>query len=166
MLSRVASTAARTAARGMCSQRPVGVRAFSVELTEDQKSIQKTARDFAINKMIPKAAHYDKTMEYPREIFNEAWELGLVNTHIPTEYGGLGLHALEGVIIAEELAYGCTGARPPSHSPRVRAKAKRGPHPVSSRPRSLQPWAHADTGWAGRAGLVCPWRRAARVTEN
>jgi acyl-CoA dehydrogenase len=39
----------------------------------------------------------------------QAWELGLVNGHIPTEYGGLGLHALDGVIIAEELAYGCTG---------------------------------------------------------
>lgn len=39
----------------------------------------------------------------------QAWELGLVNGHIPTEFGGLGLHALDGVIIAEELAYGCTG---------------------------------------------------------
>lgn len=32
-----------------------------------------------------------------------------MNTHIPTEYGGLGLHALDGVIVAEELAYACTG---------------------------------------------------------
>lgn len=32
-----------------------------------------------------------------------------MNSHIPQEYGGLGLHALDGVIIAEELAYGCTG---------------------------------------------------------
>lgn len=32
-----------------------------------------------------------------------------MNTHVPSEYGGAGLLALDGVIIAEELAYGCTG---------------------------------------------------------
>ena len=47
--------------------------------------------------------------EYPTEIFNKAWELGLVNTHIPEKFGGLGLGCLEGCIIAEELAHGCTG---------------------------------------------------------
>jgi len=39
----------------------------------------------------------------------QAWELGLVNAHIPTEYGGLGLHTVEACIINEELAYGCSG---------------------------------------------------------
>jgi acyl-CoA dehydrogenase len=48
-------------------------------------------------------------MEYPRDVFDKAWELGLVNTHVPESVGGLGLGCLEGVIIAEELAYGCTG---------------------------------------------------------
>jgi alkylation response protein AidB-like acyl-CoA dehydrogenase len=32
-----------------------------------------------------------------------------VNLHVPTEYGGAGLHALDGVVVGEELAYGCTG---------------------------------------------------------
>ena len=58
---------------------------------------------------MPKEKEYDASMEYPREIFNKAWELGLVNTHIPTDYGGAGLGAIEGVVIAEEMAYGCTG---------------------------------------------------------
>jgi len=48
-------------------------------------------------------------MKYPEPIFNKAWELGLVNTHVPQEYGGLGLHCLDGVVIQEELAYACTG---------------------------------------------------------
>lgn len=48
-------------------------------------------------------------MEYPQDVFKQAWELGLVNSHVPEEYGGLGLGAVDGVIIAEELAYGCTG---------------------------------------------------------
>merc|ERR1719473_2632127 len=48
-------------------------------------------------------------MAFPRPIFDKAWELGLVNTHIGEECGGLGLGCTEGVIIGEELAYGCTG---------------------------------------------------------
>ena len=48
-------------------------------------------------------------MEYPIDIFTKAWELGLCNSHIPGVYGGLGLGALSGCIIGEELAYGCTG---------------------------------------------------------
>lgn len=58
---------------------------------------------------MPKAAQYDKSMEYPHDIFRKAWELGLVNTHVPQEYGGLGLHCADGVVITEELAYACTG---------------------------------------------------------
>ena len=67
------------------------------------------ARDFARNEMIPVAAEYDRSMEFPQKIFDKAWELGLVNTHIEEAHGGLGLGCLEGVIIGEELAYGCTG---------------------------------------------------------
>lgn len=81
----------------------------SFKLTDDQRSFQETARKFAREEMIPKEKHYDTTMEFPREIFNKAWDLGLCNSHIPMQYGGLGLGALDGCIIGEELAYGCTG---------------------------------------------------------
>jgi len=78
-------------------------------LSDEQKQLQELARKFAKEEIIPKAAHHDKTGEYPKEIAKKAWELGLMNTHIPQEYGGLGLGVLEGCIITEELAYGCTG---------------------------------------------------------
>jgi acyl-CoA dehydrogenase len=78
-------------------------------LTEEQQQLQDLARKFAKEEIIPKAAHHDESGEYPREIARKAWELGLMNTHIPQEYGGLGLGVLEGCIITEELAYGCTG---------------------------------------------------------
>ena len=58
---------------------------------------------------MPKSAEYDQSGEFPQEIFKQAWELGLVNTHIPVEQGGMGLHCLDGVIISEEFAYACTG---------------------------------------------------------
>merc|ERR1719506_1084991 len=48
-------------------------------------------------------------MDFPQPVFEKAWELGLVNTHVPEDCGGLGLGCFEGVLIGEELAYGCTG---------------------------------------------------------
>ena len=86
-----------------------GAGGFSLQLSEEQAALQGLARQFAVNDVIPVAAQDDQTMEFPREVFNQAWELGLVNTHIPEAYGGLGLGCLEGCIIGEELAYGCTG---------------------------------------------------------
>src|SRR5205823_15060950 len=36
-------------------------------------------------------------------------EVGLMNLNVPTEYGGLGLNAFDGMLVAEELNWGCTG---------------------------------------------------------
>ncbi|KAJ2787542.1 hypothetical protein GGI15_000622 [Coemansia interrupta] len=79
------------------------------QLTEDQLSFQGVARQFAREVIIPAAPHHDKTGEYPVDIIKQAWELGLVNCHIPTEYGGMGLGVFDSAIVSEELAYGCTG---------------------------------------------------------
>ncbi|XP_045403683.1 medium-chain specific acyl-CoA dehydrogenase, mitochondrial isoform X2 [Lemur catta] len=84
---------------------------FSFEFTEQQKEFQATARKFAREEIIPVAAEYDKTGEYPVPLIKRAWELGLMNTHIPESCGGLGLGTLDGCLIAEELAYGCTGVQ-------------------------------------------------------
>jgi len=77
--------------------------------TEDQLAFQKLAREFAQKEIAPKAAHHDETGEYPWEIARKAWEAGLLNTHIPQEYGGMGLGVLDGCIIAEEIAAACSG---------------------------------------------------------
>ncbi len=82
---------------------------IDLSLSEEQIQLQELARKFAKEEIFPKAAHHDQTGEYPREITKKAWELGLMNTHIPAEYGGAGLGVLEGCIITEEFAYGCTG---------------------------------------------------------
>jgi acyl-CoA dehydrogenase len=79
------------------------------ELSDEQKQLQDMARKFARDEMIPHAEHHDRTGEFPHAIIKKAWELGLMNTHVPAEYGGLGLSVLDGCIITEELAYGCTG---------------------------------------------------------
>jgi acyl-CoA dehydrogenase len=78
-------------------------------LTEEQVQLQELARKFAREEIIPKAAYHDQTGEFPREIVRKAWEIGLMNTHVPVEYGGAGLGVLDGCLITEEFAYGCTG---------------------------------------------------------
>ncbi len=78
-------------------------------LTIEQREIRELALKFARNEMIPHAQEYDEQGKFPADIFKQAWELGLINTCIPAEYGGAGFSAVDGVIIGEALAYGCMG---------------------------------------------------------
>jgi acyl-CoA dehydrogenase len=81
------------------------------ELTEEQKALTEMARRFVKERIIPIAAKCDQESRFPREVFEEAWKLGLVNPTLPTEYGGQGLDEVDNVLITEELAYGCTGVQ-------------------------------------------------------
>ncbi|XP_077370763.1 medium-chain specific acyl-CoA dehydrogenase, mitochondrial [Festucalex cinctus] len=84
---------------------------FSFEFTDQQREFQQLARKFAREEIVPHAAQYDKTGEYPVPIIKKAWELGLMNGHIAEEYGGMGLSIFDNCLITEELAYGCTGVQ-------------------------------------------------------
>jgi acyl-CoA dehydrogenase len=77
--------------------------------TSEQNEMRELALKFARQEIIPVAGLYDEEGRFPAEIFKKAWELGLVNTCIPAEYGGNGFTSLEGVLISEALAYGCMG---------------------------------------------------------
>ena len=78
-------------------------------LTPDQLEIKDLAMKFAKNEMMPKAQEFDELAQMPMDILKKAWELGLVNTCIPTEFGGNGFTAVDSMIITEALAYGCMG---------------------------------------------------------
>ncbi len=78
-------------------------------LTNDQLEIKDLAMKFARNEMMPKASEFDEKATMPLDILKKAWELGLVNTCIPAEYGGNGFTAIDSMIITEALAYGCMG---------------------------------------------------------
>jgi len=82
---------------------------LNFEYSTEQKEIREMALKFAKNEMMPKALEFDEKEEMPMDILKQAWELGLVNTCIPTEYGGTGFSALDSMIITESLAYGCLG---------------------------------------------------------
>jgi acyl-CoA dehydrogenase len=78
-------------------------------LSEEQTALCDTARRFTKERIIPVAAAADRDAQFPREVFEEAWRLGLINGTVPTEYGGAGLGELDNALITEQLAYGCTG---------------------------------------------------------
>ncbi|MBI5310958.1 MAG: acyl-CoA dehydrogenase family protein [Actinobacteria bacterium] len=71
--------------------------------------LQETARSFAENEIRPVAEEYDRDSKFPMDVIKKAWEIGLMNTSIPEEYGGGGLDLLSGTIIEEELSWGCSG---------------------------------------------------------
>jgi acyl-CoA dehydrogenase len=78
-------------------------------LTDEQKSMRELAHDFAQKEIRPVAWEYDKEGTWPQDIIDKAWELGLMNGHLPEAYGGPGLTYLDGAIIEEEIAWGCSG---------------------------------------------------------
>lgn len=82
---------------------------FNFELTKEQQEYQQLARKFAQEEIIPVAAHHDKTGEYPWGVIKKAYDVGLINSHIPQKYGGIGLSVLNGCIMTEEITYGCSG---------------------------------------------------------
>src|SRR5215831_9410804 len=78
-------------------------------LSEEQAALAETARRFAKERIIPVAAAADRDAKFPRDVFEEAWKLGLINSTVPPEYGGGGLGELDNATLTEQLAYGCTG---------------------------------------------------------
>jgi acyl-CoA dehydrogenase len=78
-------------------------------LTDEQKDMRQMAHDFAEKEIRPVAWEYDKDGTWPQEIIEKAWELGIMNSHLPEEYGGPGLDYLTGVLIEEEIGWGCSG---------------------------------------------------------
>jgi len=80
-------------------------------LTDEQKSLRELAHDFAEKEIRPAAWELDRDGDWPQAIIDKAHEVGLMNTHIPEEYGGAGLNYFDGCIIEEELSWGCSGVQ-------------------------------------------------------
>ena len=81
---------------------------LSFSPSEEQQMIVNTVKQFANDVMRKKFRECDEEGQIPAEIINTAWELGLVVSCIPEEYGGAGWEhsALTGTLLAEELAWG------------------------------------------------------------
>jgi alkylation response protein AidB-like acyl-CoA dehydrogenase len=73
-------------------------------LTDEQRAIQRTAREFARGEIDPIVDEFDEAARYPREQMAKAGELGLLGVIFPEEYGGAGLGYVEYVLVVTELS--------------------------------------------------------------
>src|SRR6187455_234973 len=82
---------------------------ISFALSDEQKALRELAREFAEKEIRPKAAEYDEHATHPVDLIAKAHELGLMNLHVPESLGGPGLPAFDGMLVGEELNWGCSG---------------------------------------------------------
>ena len=74
------------------------------DLTDEQRLLRDTVRDFARNEVAPVAEELDRTKSFPYEIVAKLGELGLMGIPFPEEYGGGGGDTLSYALAVEELA--------------------------------------------------------------
>jgi len=74
------------------------------ELSPEQREIQALARDFARERIEPHAAEWDREHRFPRELFGQLAELGLMGVCVPEEYGGAGADFVAYILVLEELS--------------------------------------------------------------
>ncbi len=92
---------------------------MDLDLTEEQRMLQQTARDFALREVAPKAAELDKSARWPEELVKRMAELGFLGVMIPTEYGGSGLDTVSYVLAMEEISAACASDSPDKPSVRM-----------------------------------------------
>jgi acyl-CoA dehydrogenase len=80
---------------------------MNLELSEEQKLLQKTVREFAESEVKPLAKELDETGRFPRETFTKAAELGLTGIPFPEEEGGAGFDHIAYSIVIEEISRCC-----------------------------------------------------------
>src|ERR1700721_3579213 len=82
------------------------------ELTEEERMVRDTARDYAQEKLFPRVIAANRDGQTDPAIFREMGELGLLGSTIPEEYGGSGLGYVCYGLIARELERGDSGFPP------------------------------------------------------
>jgi len=80
---------------------------MNFDLTDEEKLVQDTARDFAQKELKPIAAEIDKNHKIPDEILKKMGELGFFGIYVPEEYGGAGLSFVSYALVVEEISKVC-----------------------------------------------------------
>jgi butyryl-CoA dehydrogenase len=92
--------------------------AFDLALTESQELVQRTARDFATEKLRPIAHDIDEQGKVPPAILKELASLGFMGVYVPEELGGAGADVVSYILASEEINRACasTGVIMQSHN--------------------------------------------------
>jgi alkylation response protein AidB-like acyl-CoA dehydrogenase len=74
-----------------------------LNLSSEHEMIRQAARDFAQNELVPIAAEFDETGDFPIDTIRKMGEMGFMGIEIPEEWGGAGLDTLSYVLALEEI---------------------------------------------------------------
>lgn len=87
-------------------------------LTDEQKMLKEMVSKFAEERIGPQASENERNHRFPKEIIEEAGELGLMGIAYPTEYGGAGMDYVSYFLAVEEISRWCasTGVIVSAHS--------------------------------------------------
>lgn len=78
-----------------------------LDLTDEQRMLVETVRDFAASEVEPIAGEIDRNHRFPLETWKKMVELGITGIPISAEYEGAGLGTLAYILVVEELAKVC-----------------------------------------------------------
>ncbi len=73
-------------------------------LTDEQRLLRQTVREFAQAEIAPHVREWDQAQQYPRELIGKMAELGLMGIQIPEQWGGAGMSAIDYCLCLEEIA--------------------------------------------------------------
>jgi butyryl-CoA dehydrogenase len=77
---------------------------MNFDLSEEQKAIRQTVREFAVERVMPRAEEMDREEAFPYDLVKEMAELGLMGLPFPEEYGGAGADTVSYALAVMELA--------------------------------------------------------------
>ena len=94
-------------AERLSGRRPDIEQRFDLTLSEEQQLVQRTAREWSRDRLLPIAAEIDEKAAVPREIVREMGELGFMGIDVPERWGGAGLDMVSYVLVMEEVNRAC-----------------------------------------------------------
>jgi alkylation response protein AidB-like acyl-CoA dehydrogenase len=81
------------------------------ELTDEQRLIRETAKEFADREIVPRARDNDRNEHFDTELVQKLADMGYLGAIVPEEYGGRGIDYLTYGLIVEEVGRGCSAMR-------------------------------------------------------
>jgi len=81
------------------------------QLTEEQRLVQETARDFVDRELIPHVREWEAKGEVPKSFYHKMADLGFLGAPVPEKYGGAGMDYVSFMLLVEELSRGSSSVR-------------------------------------------------------
>ncbi|MGB3259816.1 acyl-CoA dehydrogenase [Paenisporosarcina sp.] len=80
---------------------------MNFDLSQEHQMIRKTMKEFADKVVAPGAIERDRTKAFPKEIFKQLADMGMMGLPFSEEYGGAGADTISFAIVTEELSRAC-----------------------------------------------------------